>query len=49
MSGFVKLVIRDLAKSVAGGGIVLPIVFFLLVAMFYPFAIGPDAGLVGNG
>ena len=48
MSGFVKLVIRDLAKSVAGGGIVLPIVFFLLVAMFYPFAVGPDAGLLGR-
>ncbi|MEM6476900.1 MAG: heme exporter protein CcmB [Pseudomonadota bacterium] len=36
---------RDLAKffPFAGGGAALPVVFFLAVAMLFPFAVGPDA------
>ncbi|MDJ0643517.1 MAG: heme exporter protein CcmB [Erythrobacter sp.] len=35
---------RDLAKffPFAGGGAALPVVFFVAVAMLYPFAVGPD-------
>lgn len=48
MSLFTRLITRDLARSVAGGGLILPIAFFLLVATLYPFAVGPDAGLLGR-
>lgn len=52
MSPFVRLVRRDLAKAFAHGGAWLPLVFYLLVATLFPFAIGPDAALlakVGSG
>ncbi|MEM9501331.1 MAG: heme exporter protein CcmB [Pseudomonadota bacterium] len=41
---------RDLAKffPFAGGGAALPVVFFVAVAMLYPFAVGPDANLLGR-
>ncbi|MEM8726507.1 MAG: heme exporter protein CcmB [Pseudomonadota bacterium] len=41
---------RDLAKffPFAGGGAALPLVFFLAVAMLYPFAVGPDANLLSR-
>lgn len=41
---------RDLARlfPFAGSGAALPLVFFLAVAMLYPFAVGPDAGLLGR-
>lgn len=42
---------RDLAQLVLGarrGGASLPILFFLAVAMLYPFAIGPDAPLLAR-
>lgn len=48
MTLFTRLVIRDLARSVAGGGAILPIAFFLLVATLYPFAVGPDTALLGR-
>ena len=47
MSLFARLVMRDLSRSFAGGGALLPVVFFLLVATLYPFAVGPDAALLG--
>jgi heme exporter protein B len=47
MSLFVRLIRRDLLRSIAGGGLTLPVAFFLLVATLYPFAVGPDAGLLG--
>lgn len=41
---------RDLALLLpggrGGGGTVLPLLFFLAVAMLYPFAVGPDAPLL---
>ncbi|MBW8743203.1 MAG: heme exporter protein CcmB, partial [Sphingomonas sp.] len=43
---------RDLARAVAHGGAWLPLIFYLLVATLFPFAIGPDATLlakVGSG
>ncbi|HEX4847362.1 MAG TPA: heme exporter protein CcmB [Novosphingobium sp.] len=46
MSGqLFTLLRRDLALLVLGGrrgGVTLPILFFLAVAMLYPFAVGPD-------
>ncbi len=41
---------RDLAKffPFAGGGAALPVVFFVAVAMLYPFAVGPDANLLSR-
>lgn len=52
MSAFGAIVRRDVAAAYAGGGALLPPVFYLLVATLLPFAIGPDAGLlarVGGG
>ncbi len=49
---FVTLLRRDLGKLLSGrgqgGGAALPILFFLAVAMLYPFAVGPDAPLLAR-
>jgi heme exporter protein B len=41
---------RDLSLLLVGrrGGAVLPVLFFLAVAMLFPFAIGPDAQLLAR-
>lgn len=52
MSSFTRLVRQDLAGAFAHGGAWLPLVFYLLVATLFPFAIGPDADLlakIGSG
>lgn len=36
------LIARDLRRQWRGGGIWMPVAFFLLVATLFPFAIGPD-------
>jgi heme exporter protein B len=36
------LIVRDLRRQWRGGGIWMPVAFFLLVATLFPFAIGPD-------
>lgn len=45
-----SLLKRDLARffPFAGGGAALPVVFFIAVAMLYPFAVGPDAPLLAR-
>jgi heme exporter protein B len=46
------IVARDLGRGFEGGGALLPLIFFLLVATLFPFAVGPDAALlarVGGG
>lgn len=52
MSGhLLALLRRDLARLLFGarsGGAVLPVLFFLAVAMLYPFAVGPDAPLLAR-
>ncbi|MEW9854309.1 heme exporter protein CcmB [Novosphingobium sp. M1R2S20] len=48
---FTALLRRDLGRllgSGQGGGAVLPVLFFLAVAMIYPFAVGPDAPLLAR-
>ena len=52
MTGFSTLVARELRRAWALGGLVTPIAFFLLVAILFPFGIGPDTALlarVGGG
>lgn len=38
---------RDIAAAWSGGGAWLPVIFLFLVASLYPFAVGPDARLLG--
>ena len=50
MSVIGTLLRRDLATFLPGsarGNSLLPLLFFLAVAMLYPFAVGPDAALLG--
>ena len=51
-SRFVQLLRRDLALLLRGaqgrGGATLPVLFFVAVAMLFPFAVGPDAQLLGR-
>ncbi|MFO1254450.1 MAG: heme exporter protein CcmB [Sphingomonadaceae bacterium] len=51
MSRFLAQLRRDLAQLFLGGrrgGALLPVLFFLAVAMLYPFAVGPDGPLLGK-
>ena len=52
MSGrMLPLLRRDLARLMLGGrggGATMPVLFFLSVAMLYPFAVGPDATLLAR-
>ncbi len=47
MSALAAIIRRDLAASLRNGAL-LPVVFFFLVATLYPFAVGPDADLLGR-
>lgn len=40
--------LRGLLLGGRGGGAVLPLLFFVAVAMLYPFAVGPDAPLLAK-
>ena len=42
------LVLRELRLAAAGGAALLPLVFFLLVATLFPFAVGPDTPLLAR-
>lgn len=44
---FWPIVRRDIALAWQGGGLWLPVIFLLLVASLFPFAVGPDARLLG--
>jgi heme exporter protein B len=48
MNAFLAILGRDLRISLGSGGIGLPVVFFLLVATLYPFAVGPDGALLAK-
>ncbi len=46
------IILRDVRLAYQGGGALLPLIFFLLVATLFPFAVGPDGPLlakVGGG
>ena len=42
------LILRDLGRALRGGGVWLPLAFLLLIAALFPFAVGPDATLLGK-
>ena len=49
---YTAIVLRELRRAWSSGGLILPLAFFLLVAILFPFAIGPDPRLlarVGGG
>ncbi len=51
MSALRTILMRDLAIYLPGGrggGTLLPLLFFLAVAMLYPFAVGPDPDLLAR-
>lgn len=51
MSVLLTLLKRDLRQLLLGGrrgGAMLPVLFFLAVAMLYPFAVGPDAPVLAR-
>ena len=43
-----RLILRELRLSATGGAALLPVVFFLLVATLFPFAVGPDGPLLAR-
>ncbi len=46
---FIRLVRRDLALALRRpGALALPVVFFVLVAALFPFAVGPDARVLAR-
>ena len=44
----IALVLRELRLAAASGAVWLPVIFFLLVATLFPFAVGPDAPLLAR-
>jgi heme exporter protein B len=42
------LILRELRLALAGGAAALPLIFFLLVATLFPFALGPDGPLLAR-
>ena len=48
MSGFASLVWRDVRLAWTGGGLWLPIIFYLAVSTLYPFVVGPDKALLAR-
>src|SRR5207253_7077855 len=43
-----RLILRELRQALDGGAAALPLVFFLLVATLFPFAVGPDGPLLAR-
>lgn len=48
MNGFVRIAWREVRMAWAGGGLWLPIVFYLAVATLFPFVTGPDKALLAR-
>ena len=48
MSGLLSLIWRDVRQAWTGGGLWLPIIFYLAVATLYPFVVGPDKALLAK-
>src|SRR3712207_1330986 len=42
------LILRELRLAFTGGNALLPVIFFLLVATLFPFAVGPDRPLLAR-
>jgi heme exporter protein B len=48
MNGFGSIIWRDVRIAWTGGGLWLPVIFFLAVATLFPFAVGPDRALLAR-
>ncbi len=48
MKAFASLVAREVRLAWTGGGLWLPVVFYLAVATLFPFATGPDKALLAR-
>ena len=48
MSRFVSLIAREVRIAWTGGGLWLPVIFYLAVATLFPFVTGPDKGLLAR-
>lgn len=48
MTGLGALVVRDVRRAWASGGASLPVAFFLLAVILFPFAVGPDPALLAR-
>jgi heme exporter protein B len=44
----IRLIVRELRLAATGGNALLPVIFFLLVATLFPFAVGPDRPLLAR-
>ena len=42
------MILRELRLAATGGAALLPLIFFLLVATLFPFAVGPDGPLLAR-
>lgn len=48
MNSFARLVMREIRLAWTGGGLWLPVIFYLAVATLYPFVTGPDKVLLAK-
>lgn len=48
MRAFTALVIREICLAWTGGGLLLPVIFYLAVATLFPFVTGPDKALLAR-
>ena len=48
MSVIAGLVAREVRRGWTSGGVLMPIAFFLLVSVLFPFAVGPDVRLLAR-
>jgi heme exporter protein B len=48
VSALAAIMLRELRRSWTSGGLLLPVAFFLLVAILFPFAVGPDGKLLAR-
>ena len=48
MKPFLSLVSREVRQSLTGGGMWLPVIFYLAVATLFPFVTGPDKALLAR-
>lgn len=48
MNPFLSLVSREVRQSLTGGGMWLPVIFYLAVATLFPFVTGPDKALLAR-
>lgn len=48
MNSFLALVLREVRLAWVGGGLWLPVIFYLVVATAFPFVVGPDKALLAR-